>query len=315
MSPSESPRTAPIAPQAGQSASPAAEPNSGPPSGPPSRPPPGPPSGALAVLVDAARLRAAGRLADAVALVDSALAEARQTPLGVPFPARIQLGLALADLHLAADATDRARSVLAAEVAFAEQIYRLIQRTGTPDQVRATAAGRLQVRDRATQVALLGQPAPALDVADWVLGAPTTLAEQRGRVVLLEFWATWCRPCLEMFPRLTELHAQHAEQGLTVLALTCYGAVPAPAANLAATRASELQTVRQVVADRGLTFGVGIAPDERLQRRYGATGIPTLVLVDRAGIVRFVSSSGEEAALDRTLRALLAETPADAASR
>jgi len=256
-----------------------------------------------AALADAGRLQRDGRLDEAVAAVEAALGEARTTPLGVPFQERVQLGLTLADLYLATGQTERARSLLVTEVAFAEQIFQLVRRTGSPDQIRGASAGRFQVRDRATQVALLGQAAPEIEVADWVLGQPTTLAEQRGRVVLLEFWASWCRPCLAMFPVLADLHSRYAERGLTILALTRYGS--APTADPAAQRSQERALICQTIADRGLEVAVGIVPDGRLQQRYGATGIPAVALVDRAGIVRFASSTADKAELERTITELL----------
>jgi thiol-disulfide isomerase/thioredoxin len=237
-------------------------------------------------------------------VVEAALADARSAPLAVPFQDRVQLGLALADLYLEAGQAERACAALVTEAAFAEQIFQLVRRTGTLDQVRAASAGRFQVRDRATQVTLLGQAAPEIEVADWVLGAPTMLAEQRGRVVLLEFWAPWCRPCLTMFPSLVDLHARYAEAGLTILALTRYAA--ALGDDAAAQRARERETIAQTAADRGIEFAVGIAPDARLQQRYGAMGIPSLALVDRQGIVRYASLNGDEAALGRAIVGLLA---------
>jgi thiol-disulfide isomerase/thioredoxin len=257
-------------------------------------------------LTRAARLRCDGRLNDAVALVEAALAEARATPLGVPLRDRVQLGLALADLYLITDQREQARSLLVTEAAFAEQIFQLTQRTGSPDQVRAASAGRLQVRDRATKVALLGQAAPEIEVADWVVGRPTTLAEQRGRVVLLEFWANWCRPCLAMFPVLRDLHSRYYEHGLTILALTRYG--PEPRSDPVLHRVRERDLICQTVAGRGLELAVGIAPDGRLQQRYGAVGIPAFALVDRGGIVRFASSTPDKAELEMAIVSLLNTT-------
>jgi len=108
-----------------------------------------------------------------------------------------------------------------------------------------------------------------------------------------------------MFPRLLDLHARYAERGLTVLAVTYVGAPPGE--DQAAFQARERESIHQVVADRGITFGVGIAPDERTQRRYGATGVPTLVAIDRGGRVRYASSSGDEQALQCTIQALVDE--------
>jgi thiol-disulfide isomerase/thioredoxin len=224
----------------------------------------------------------------------------------VPFLARVQLGLALADSYLDLGDRERARRVLLDESGYAERIFHLIRLSGTPDQRRMASAGWLQVRDRAVQVELLGQAAPEIEVANWVLGEPTSLGKLRGQVVLLEFWATWCRPCLELLPRLRELHQRYADRGLAVLALTRYSRVP-DGADPHEAHAGERDLVRTVIAGRDLEIRVGIAPDERLQRRYGASGVPMLVLVDRAGQVRSIGSGGDERALESTIEACLNE--------
>jgi thiol-disulfide isomerase/thioredoxin len=254
--------------------------------------------------------RQAGQLDAAVGALEGALEQLRTEPLGVPFMARVQLALVLADTYLDAGQREQARRLLLAESGYAEQINRLIGVSGTPEQRRAASAGRMQLRDRAAQVELLDSPAPDLDVADWVLGEATTLAALRGQVVLLEFWATWCRPCLEMFPRLNDLHDQYAARGLSILALTRYGQSP-PDANADAIRAArdqERALVTTVIADRGLWIRVGIAPDGRMQQRYGAAGVPTLALIDRQGIVRLIASGGDDEALERAIVACLNES-------
>src|SRR6185369_11799547 len=111
------------------------------------------------------------------------------------------------------------------ESVYCESIVQALASNATPDQRRTAMAGRMQVRDRAAQVELIGQAAPELTVSDWTLGEPASLASLRGQVILLEFWATWCRPCLEMLPRLRDLHSRFAVRGLTILALTRYASV------------------------------------------------------------------------------------------
>ena len=257
-------------------------------------------------LAAAARLRREGRANEAVALAELALDKARATPLEVPFSDRVELGLALADLYLTTDQAEQARSLLAIEAAFAEDVVVMMRQSGTPDQVRAASSGHYQVRDRAAQVALLGQPAPEIEVTDWVLGQPTTLVEQRGRVVMLEFWARWCRPCLAMFPTLRDLHGRYHEYGLTILALTRYG--PGPTDDPAAHRVSERTAIEHTIADRGLNIAVGIAPDGRLQQQYGAIGMPTVVLIDRTGVVRFAATARDKAEVERAVVGLLNTT-------
>jgi thiol-disulfide isomerase/thioredoxin len=255
-------------------------------------------------VIQSAELRRDGHLNEAVALVEAELAAARAKPFDTPFRDRVQLGLALADLYLATGRRGPALNLLRTEAAFAEQIDCLTRQTGSREQVRAASAGRYQLHDRATQVALVGQPAPEIEVADWVLGGPTTLAEQRGKVVLLEFWARWCRPCLAMFPVMRELNDRYAERGLTIIALTRYGRT-GPGSDAIADRVRERDLIGQTIAHRGLEIAVGIAPDGRLQQRYGAVGIPAVTLVDRAGIVVPTPRASEKANLEIAIADLL----------
>ena len=257
-------------------------------------------------LMPAGQARLEGGPGAAVAALSAAMDQVRAEPFGTPFLARVHLALTLADAYLEAGDRERARRLLLDESGYTEQIVHLLRLNGAPDQQRAASAGRMQIRDRAAQVELLGQPAPELDIADWVLGEPATLAELRGQVILLEFWATWCRPCLEMFPRQRDLHARYGGRGLAILALTRYAPPPA-GADQDSARTRERELVQTVIADRGLEIRVGIAPDGRLQQRYGANGVPTLVLIDRQGRVRLVASGGDDAALDAEIERCLRE--------
>jgi thiol-disulfide isomerase/thioredoxin len=246
-----------------------------------------------------------GRIDLAISALEHGLARLRDEPFGAPFLARVQLGLALADAYLDAGDHPRTRQLLLDEAGYAERIFHLTRLSGSPEQQRAASAGRLQVRDRAVQVELLGQGAPELGVEDWVQGDPTTLAELRGKVILLEFWATWCRPCLELLPRMGELHHRYGDQGLEILALTRYPSV-LRGADSVEIMARERDLVRTVVAGRGLSVRVGIAPDARLQLQYGAMGVPILALIDRAGTVRLIASGGDDATIEAAIEAALA---------
>lgn len=247
-----------------------------------------------AAVIEATRLRRDRRVDDAVAVVEAALVQARATPLDVPFRERVLLGLTLADLYLLAEQRDRAQALLVTEVAFAEQLRDLIAQSGRPEQIRAASAGCLQLRDRVAQVDLLGRPAPEIDSVEWAQGGPVTISGQRGRVVLLEFWAPWCRSCTAMFGFFRDLHSRLAGDGLTIIALTSHR-----------EGSGTGQHVRQAITDHAVDFAVGIAPDDGLQARYGANGIPTFALIDRDGLVRLASSKPDKAALEEAAVNLL----------
>lgn len=242
-----------------------------------------------AQLSAAFELRRGGDLLSAMERLETALTEARSAPYEIEFRTRVDLGITLAEIYLAAEEVEKARSLLAAEAGFADTIFQLVQATGTPDQKRAAAGGRVQLRDRARQVEILGSTAPEISVRTWINGEATNLEAMRGRVVLLEFWATWCKPCAEMFPKLRKLDAEHRAGGLEVIALTRhYMAYRATAES----QEEELALMSKVVREHDLGFRVGVAEDERTQELYGATGLPTLALIDRRGVVRYAHFGG-----------------------
>jgi thiol-disulfide isomerase/thioredoxin len=246
-------------------------------------------------------LQRAGDLPVAKTELEAAMAAARATPYEIEFQTRVELALALGEIYVQADDLENARRVLKEEAEFTEKIFQIMQATGTPAQKRAAAGGRIQVRDRARQVALIGQPAPEIAIKDWLAGEAATLASLRGRVVLLEFWATWCKPCQEMFPKLKELDEQYRAQRLDVIALTRHYFARR---DTASSEAEELELMRSILQKHELAFRVGVAEDERTQDLYGATGMPTIALIDRAGIVRYAHFGGGE---DDKFQAILTE--------
>jgi len=258
-----------------------------------------------ASLDHAATLEHVGKLREAAAELEGALSRARATPYEIEFLTRIRLGMTLSDVYLSLEQLQKARALLADEAAFAQKISNIMQATGTPQQKRTATAGYLQVRDRATQMALIGETAPKVFVKAWINRGPVTLEDLRGRVVLLEFWATWCKPCQEMFPKLKQLHEQAATRGLEIIAITrhylAYGGTEE-------AMQEELQLMGGTVTQHGVSFPVGVAEDERLQAIYGANGLPTAVLIDRRGVVRYAGPGGEDRGFDEILEKCLSES-------
>lgn len=249
------------------------------------------------------------RLQAATGELETALELARATPYEIEFQTRVELALALGELYVAAGAMDEARRMLSEEAAFTEKIFQIMQATGTPAQKRAAAGGRVQVRDRARQLSLIGSAAPEITVKEWLNGAPASLASLRGQVVLLEFWATWCKPCQEMFGKLKSLDEQYGARGLEIIALTRHYFAQR---GEAASEAEELELMRQTVKQHEVGYRAGVAPDESLQELYGATGLPTLALVDRTGVVRYAHfGGGEDQRFEQVLRQCLDAGEAD----
>jgi len=252
----------------------------------------------LADLDRASELQYHGKLAEAVCQLEAALAISHATPYEIEFMTRIRLGMALADLYLALDRLEDARTLATNEATFTDKINQVMQATGTPSQKRTAMGGYFQIRDRATQLMLIGEEAPEISVKQWITGGPASLSDSRGRVALLEFWATWCKPCHEMFPKLNMLHEKRSSQGLDIIALTRHYLAYRGTDQ---AMADELELMRKMVTDHSIRFHVGVAEDEGLQTIYGANGLPTVILIDRKGIVRYAGAGGDEPIFVRTL--------------
>jgi thiol-disulfide isomerase/thioredoxin len=162
---------------------------------------------------------------------------------------------------------------------------------------------------------------PELRVDEWIDQKPAKLSDLRGQVVLLDFWAPWCGPCRVTFPRLQKWHESYKAKGLVILGVTNFFG---HAEGKELTRAQELDYLRSFKKTFRLPYGFAVADSEENDRNYAVGSIPTTFLIDRRGVVRFISTgSGDEenAALNKMIKKLIDEpapppsTTADAAKQ
>src|SRR5258708_2473687 len=241
------------------------------------------------VLEQAFQFQQKGEMDRAVATLQSALDEARRDE-DLGYKTRFVLAMMLPQYHLTKGTVAQALEILETEVAFASERLKAIKAAGTTEQKQYANRVFVELRDYQRRLKLLGQPAPEISVKEWIIGEPATLADLRGQVVLLEFWATWCKPCEQMFPKLKNLDEEYGPRGLNVIALTrhylAYRGTPE-------AQAEELALMRKMVNEHGLTFRVGASEDEQTQDLYGAAGVPTIAITYRTGIVRHFSDGAE----------------------
>lgn len=170
-----------------------------------------------------------------------------------------------------------------------------------------TSIGRLEktIADSLALQAMIGQPAPALDAMQWVHGEPTSLEGMRGKVVMLDFWAVWCGPCIATFPHLRHLNDEYNPRGLEIIGVTrAYNYAWDEDAGLAKRQEmpvsidDELVMLDKFIGKYELPHRSLVTPEgSAMQSNYHVTGIPHAVVIDKAGIVRLVKvgSGGKNA--------------------
>jgi len=140
-----------------------------------------------------------------------------------------------------------------------------------------TAAGAVEV----------GDTAPAFVATDWLNAPPLSLAAVRGKVAVVEFWATWCPPCRKTIPHLSELHKTYAPKGVVIMGLT-----------------DESKTkVEPFAKEMGMTYAVGCG--SKASGIYGVRGIPHAFVLDVAGKVVWhghPAGGGLEQAIEEQLK-------------
>jgi thiol-disulfide isomerase/thioredoxin len=126
---------------------------------------------------------------------------------------------------------------------------------------------------------------------DGIDGRPLTLAGERGKVVLLNFWATWCGPCRAEIPDLVELQKKYKDQ-LQIIALT--------------VDEDDAAVVKQVVAESGINYPVAMSPPEVRLQYGGIAALPTSFVLDTQGrVVQKHEGLRDPALYETEIRALL----------
>lgn len=138
------------------------------------------------------------------------------------------------------------------------------------------------------------EPAP-----DFTLKSDTgenlRLSEQRGKVVMINFWASWCAPCREEMPLLDELYERYEQAGFTLFGINVE---------------QNPEAAQKFLADVGVSFPILFDPQSEVSREYQVRAMPTTVMVDRDGQVRYVNRGfreGDEEKYREQIRELIRE--------
>jgi len=143
---------------------------------------------------------------------------------------------------------------------------------------------------------LVGNPAPDFSVAT-VAGSrgPVSLKRLHGKVVLVDFWGTFCTPCKSSFPKLQALNAKYAGAGLEVVGIS-------------EDEAEDKAKIPSFASTYGAKFAIGWDEDRSISQRYRPETMPSSFLIDRKGIVRFTHvgyRDGDELQIEKEIQDLL----------
>ena len=131
------------------------------------------------------------------------------------------------------------------------------------------------------QAAAQAKPAPAFDVPD-LAGGRATLASLKGKVVVLDFWATWCGPCLVELPHYNDFARRYRPRGVEVVGVVFDSGEP--------------QEVQDFVREHRVEYRQLLGNDPMMEAFGGNMGFPTTFVIDREGIIRtkFVGSTPDK---------------------
>ena len=152
-----------------------------------------------------------------------------------------------------------------------------------------------KAEQRTSHAALEGKPMPALDVTEWLNGEVKP-ADLKGKVVVVDFYATWCGPCMRAIPHNNELLKKYGDKGLAIIGVC--------------TSSHGQENMAATVKSKGIEYPTAQDPNLKTEKAWAVHYYPTYAIVDRKGIVRAIGLQPDY--VERVVQELLDE-PAPAA--
>jgi thiol-disulfide isomerase/thioredoxin len=152
---------------------------------------------------------------------------------------------------------------------------------------------------------LIGIKAPSIEGIEYIDMPKTSIGELNGKVIMLDFLAHWCAPCIESFPETNLLKQKYESKGLVIVGVTNYYGFFGEQENLPIP--DELAALKKLKLQRNANFGFIVGPRTN-EQAYGVAGLPAVVLIDRQGKVRYSKQgAGYKKEIEKIIRTLVTE--------
>jgi cytochrome c biogenesis protein CcmG/thiol:disulfide interchange protein DsbE len=144
---------------------------------------------------------------------------------------------------------------------------------------------------------LVGKPAPDFSVGAVANGkGRVALSELRGKVVLVDFWGTYCEPCKKSFPKLQDLNTKYAASGLRIVGIS-------------EDEGDDKGSIPTFASTYGAKFPLGWDGDKSIAKSYKPETMPSSFIIDKHGVIRYAHvgyHDGEEMQVEKEIKELLA---------
>jgi thiol-disulfide isomerase/thioredoxin len=195
----------------------------------------------------------------------------------------------------------------------------LAQAPGTDDDTRRKLLEALDaINSAASRNELINHPAPTIHII-WSTRRTTPMRsfdDLRGNIVLVDFWATWCGPCVAAFPHLRELSERYGHSPVTILGITSpqgwmlrpWETDPDKRRSGKLTRDEELAAMPEWVRRMDVRWSIAVTEESCFNKDFGVRGIPSLAIIDAKGIVRHAGLQASDPTLEDKIDELLKES-------